>query len=481
MYLAALTLACWIDRILCSTATEDSNSQSKCRICHSGDEKLNEIDGPLGEHGNVGSDRTSEDENGLQNLMKDDILKPVHLICSLRRIWLSSIFGEAWLEQLCKDNTQEWLKSSLAYMVRLEIEWLKIFINNLKGPASTEKALLENKIYTEVLYSNRLYSHEKLLEYVSERLPECVKSFIGSALINSENKSNSVTWNNILLNPYLFYSKFSGDFKEVLEIYGLENKENKIIEEIDNILLEVYYSPDSKLLLERNALIPIFIMHLIIGKQIVWQDIVAFHNVPLSIDYFAASRDFEDFKRLIYNLGIASTTFTRIPLKPHLELLINFIKNEKRINPNEIKIISHFWIANLVLQAPYERLVFICYILFKANMMNDLSIRMVFCHAFFIRRLFAINQEMFDCQFEKTTIERKQDHDENILSFCSYKDMYRIIEIACLQETKPSGLEDIMGWNKKSAIKTCHFFKEIYAELSSIIDEKNETQINDDN
>ena len=401
----------------------------------------------------------------------EELFLPAHLSCSLMIITLYGNLSINWLEQLCDNISQPSLSQPLSSCIaKLELIWLKKVIKTIAMVSENMGDGLAMKVDGEEVCPGACFDTDWLYEYVCQSLPKCVMKYVGTVLTSTTKVIASMSWSKILNNPYLFYRQHSDKFDDVFKIYGLPESREKIKEEI-NIMLEVIYTAEENDLLNCNPLQTIFIIHLIHEKQL---ENNVFPNFNMSFEYFKAEPSLNNFQKLIFKLGTRNSMQQKVTSISHFKWFRAFIAHYGNVTRNlKIKLIN-FWIAKMVLYVPYKHLYFLCYILFKENLMKHFNTWMVFRCSLFIRRLLIMIKKGNNCTFEKTNPIQRNYRQMRHFSIGSYVDMFNDIRNSLLLLQRTRYLDQIERLKKKSIKKTYKFCTHTYQVITDIINIRNE-------
>ena len=236
----------------------------------------------------------------------------------------------------------------------------------------------------------------------------------------------------MLEHPFSFYFQLEKNLIKLKKINMYdENGENKvfqeIIEVIDVELAKIYIDESDQL--ENDSLKIFSIIFLIKALP---SDCVKDFNIPFNkLPKVESDESFQSFQKQVYNIGKKVAIQWTSNLDPQTEgrenmvqVFINLIRYFKmhsntlaELTSKQIELklagqntsviememgcfelkarcnkrIILFWVAKLVLFGPFTLMPTLCYILYKTDLMKELSIYFVFRHAFIIKRLLLQN------------------------------------------------------------------------------------------
>ena len=403
----------------------------------------------------------------------EKLFLPAHLSCSLMIITLYGNLSNNWLEQFCDAISQPSSNQPLSSCIgRLELIWLKNVIKTITMISENTGDGLAIKVDGEEIYPGACFDTNWLYEYVRQSMPECALKYVGTVLTSTAEVIVPMSWNKILNNPYLFYCQYCAKFDDVFKMYGLPESKTKINEEI-YIMLKRIYTAEENDLLNCDPLQIIFIIHLIYENQLENNSYSRFNT---SFEYFKAKPSLNNFQKLIFNLGIQNSMQYRVTLISHFKWFKTFITNYENANYNVKMKVINFWIAKMVLFMRYKHLYFLCYILFKENLMEHFSTWMVFRCSLLIKRLLIMRKKGDHCTFEKTSRIQKNYHQMCHFSIGSCEDMFNDIRHSLLLFQGTCHLDRIEKLKEKSIRNTYTFCKHTYQVVIDIINIRNAMQ-----
>ena len=453
-------------------SNENKSNLNCCRICKFKYEELDFVEDSANRYKSVRCTRIIRHSSLIRLLnCKFDIqpldshnLKPVHLCCSLFKIAFYSNFDD-------KHRNDSNGMSLQASQIKVELDWIIKVLEKIAQATictGTESLL---KIDNLIIMAGTNLNLVGIITTIYNCLPEFGRKYIVKSLacLNLLQPAqyeltaarNALSFAEMMASPYLFYGQFSKNTESFSKQHNSSVEIDMIITFINEKLRELYENTND------DPMQIIFIIHLMYNKNLKLIEVTK-HNLLCNLTRsFVLLPDYDNFRKLICTLSDQATSFNRTLKHSHFSDFSTFIKQNDTTTLG-LKIIN-FWIAKMVLHFSYQHVSFLCYTLFKENLMRNSTTWMVFFYSVLIKRLLMMTKKSHKCNFEKTAslkIRRKSIYQ---LFFTTYKDLRENIKSSFSQVQDPNKTDEMLELDKKSAIKTYNLFKHMYKIVVEIV------------
>ena len=425
-------------------------------------------------------------KNSYNDALLSDIRDPAHLGCSVFRLVLLINFNKQWIFHICNENVMsKYSSKNTNSKAVLEINWLRNVIGNV----------IAETIFAESSKPQLMWVDDHLLdiyndfpdcfyEFIITFLPEKVKWWVFNVLCSEitsktdNNNRNVITWNTLLRSPYIFYLRFRNSVCDVLNEYGLVYDESTRTTEVDPVLEKIYNETEDDLQ-ERSQLQIVLIIQINKGvaeKNNLWpaEDYLYILN---SVSAFNNDPNIVNFKRVVYSLAARKSVLEENKkFAEEIKYFIYFVKKLARDGKQRIKILP-FWVARIILDAPFGHIPFLCYVLFENDLMSYFSIWGVVRFSCIIRRLgfkeLSESTTRVAFWFEKITQNHSSADDtaihDKLFEFNNFANRWNevyeplIVQRTSMDNSGKSQSTDVLILNKVYGM-----LKEIYAEIDII-------------
>ena len=327
----------------------------------------------------------------------DDLFQPAHLSCSLFRIVMNINFHD-------KTSTQSMAMSDIldcnnsniyALRAKLELDWIVHVVKACRTTLGVNASKLNKMLDTDLPLENVDCISTWILNHVSKRLPYFCVGYIEINLGGwnfeqhmpdlSTHTCTKILLKNLVNNPYLLYIQSHSKMPNSLTQYNNVRNNDEIMEEIDGILINMYKA-NNIVILETDVLQSILIIQ-ILTSQLKYTFIESRKSISWLFKRFKLDTSPSNWISLVYKIGeidITNDVFILGHKKQKFDKFIKYYESNKT-NISERFII--FFIAKIVLYAPFDHVVRLCCCLFYKNLIENFSIWMTLRYSIFIKLL----------------------------------------------------------------------------------------------
>lgn len=298
-----------------------------------------------------------------------------------------------------------------------------------------------------------------LMINITSNLPDFGQNFIIESVSGEKPKADdSTSLIDIISCPYLFYSNFNENINTIRAAHNSAENRNLIQNKVNEKIKEIYKATEAELV-KKDPLETIFILHLIEESRLDIFEIRKYFTRGDVSDSFANFKSMQSFQKLIYIIGGFMTKLVGRRFKSNITLFIDFITNRNQTDLNFKRKVVNFWLSKIIFSIPYNYISFVCYILFKENVMSYSNTWMLVYRSIIMKYLFCVSKFYGYEKVIRKTLDRSR---AGFRFFGSYKKLYNDIKNSFLKFNASEKLENIAELDEQSAVKTYNFLIPIY-------------------